>query len=379
MARDRPQYLKEMLSPLSLAALVAIAVVWYTGAESLAARDPALAWPARSAVLIFLLGFLGVMWPADSPRRYWLCVLAMSGSAFGLLLLGPSGASSILLVLLAAVLAAQLNSRGLALALLTINLLLAVIMRWRWGAGWESTIANVAGMASFQVFAAMVMRYAARAEAMAQALQRSNADLLATRSLLAQTARDAERLRLSRELHDVAGHKLTALKLNLAALVREASCAGEPRVALCAQLADELLADIRSVVQQMRVDEGIDLSQALRVLAAPFPRPLVAIEISSDARASRVEHAEAVLRAVQEALTNCARHSQAQHLWVVLQREGGRLHLDIRDDGRGQGPLAAGNGLTGMRERLLALGGTLEIGRTDTGGVHLQAWLPEAA
>ena len=83
-----------------------------------------------------------------------------------------------------------------------------------------------------------------------------------------------------------------------------------------------------------------------------------------------------MLRAVQEGLTNAVRHSHAQNLWVVLRREAGALRLDIRDDGRGAGDLHAGNGLSGMRERLEAVGGGLDIRRTDTGGVHLEAWLP---
>jgi signal transduction histidine kinase len=66
-------------------------------------------------------------------------------------------------------------------------------------------------------------------------------------------------------------------------------------------------------------------------------------------------------------------------VWVVLRRERDALRLDIRDDGRGTGAVCAGNGLSGMRERLEALGGGLDVARTGTGGVHLQAWLPVAA
>jgi signal transduction histidine kinase len=82
---------------------------------------------------------------------------------------------------------------------------------------------------------------------------------------------------------------------------------------------------------------------------------------------------------VQEGLTNAVRHSQAQNLWVVLRRDDDALRLDIRDDGRGSGDVHAGNGLSGMRERLESVGGGLDVRRTDTGGVHLQAWLPMAA
>ena len=73
------------------------------------------------------------------------------------------------------------------------------------------------------------------------------------------------------------------------------------------------------------------------------------------------------------------RHSQAQNLWVVLRRDDDSLRLDIRDDGRGSGEVRAVNGLSGMRERLESVGGGLDVHRTDTGGVHLQAWLPMPA
>jgi signal transduction histidine kinase len=103
------------------------------------------------------------------------------------------------------------------------------------------------------------------------------------------------------------------------------------------------------------------------------------LDIADDARVGSIAQAEAVLRAVQEGLTNAVRHSLAQNLWVVLRRDGDALRLDIRDDGRGSGEVRAGNGLSGMRERLEAVGGGLDVRRTDTGGVHLQAWLPRAA
>jgi len=214
---------------------------------------------------------------------------------------------------------------------------------------------------------------------MSERLRAANADLLATRGLLAESARDAERLRVARELHDIAGHKLTALKLNLAVLVRDERLADLPQPRLCERLADELLVDLRRLVERMREDDGLDLRTALNALAAPFPRPRAHIEIAGDARVTTLAQAETVLRAVQEALTNSARHSQAQNLWIVLRREADRLLLDIRDDGRGSGEPVPGNGLAGMRERFDEAGGGLRIERLDTGAVHLLAWLPAAA
>ena len=230
--------------------------------------------------------------------------------------------------------------------------------------------------AGFQAFAALTSHYAESAERSREDVAAVNAHLLATRSLLAESARDQERLRLSRELHDVAGHKLTALKLNLTALARDPALAERREVALSAQLADELLGDIRGVVRQLRLHEGMALEAAIRQLAAPLPRPRVHVAVAPDARVESVAQAEAVVRAVQEALTNAARHADAENVWVALRREGERITLSVRDDGRGSGALVDGHGLTGMRERLAALGGGLSVARRPEGGVSVEAWIP---
>lgn len=193
---------------------------------------------------------------------------------------------------------------------------------------------------------------------------------------MASRTRDQERLRLSRELHDVAGHSLTALKLNLAALVRDPHQPNPARVALCAGLADDLLQNLRGVVAQMRCVDGVDPQGAIERLAAPFPRPALHVEIAADAQLDDIERAEVILRTVQEGLTNAARHSNASNLWVVLQRDGNRLRLELHDDGRGTARSTPGIGLSGMRERLQAVGGGLDIGHAHGQGLRLHAWLP---
>src|SRR5262249_8850775 len=142
-----------------------------------------------------------------------------------------------------------------------------------------------------------------------------------TRSLLEESARDHERLRLARELHDVAGHKLTALKLNLTALQRESG--GRGSVDSAAQLATELLADIRGVGAQIRQHDGLDIRVALTQLVAHLPAPpRIHLAIHEDARVGSVAQAEALFRVVQEALTNTLRHAGANNVWVELARDG---------------------------------------------------------
>lgn len=371
--------LKSLFSPLSLAAYAAWGAVWLA-----TSNDPGGVVPEpvlRASLLLFLAVFaLEHLRPDPRPRAS----AALAGAALAVLAFvaiagSPQGPAPILLILLASMLAAHFDWKPLLVALALINAVFVVIVLAYWTLSPRSLVVYVLAYSSFQVFAAMVMRTAAHAEAMSERLRASNADLLATRELLTAGTRDAERLRVARELHDIAGHKLTALKLNLAVLMRDPRYADAEQPRVCATLADELLADLRGMVERMREDEGLDLSAAMLALASPFPRPRTHVEIAADARVATLAQAEALLRTMQEALTNSARHSQGQNLWVVLRREPRQLLLDIRDDGRGSGALVPGSGLAGMRERIEGLGGALRIERLATGAVHVQAALPVRA
>ncbi len=372
--------LLELLSPLSLAAYAAWLAVWFS-LDGVAAREPLFGLAARGCAVAFLVGFMAEHFIGRRLGNAGFVAYCALLGALSLVpvALAPYSAAPILLVLLAAVLAARLDGRTLVAALAVQNLAFAAVALTLWPGRDAPIVVTVAAHASFQVFAALVMRYAARAEAMAEQLRAVNADLVATRSLLEHSARDAERLRLSRELHDVAGHALTALKLNLGALARDPRQPDAERVTLCAGLVDELLQNLRGVVRQMRAHEGIDLAPAIERLAAPFPKPLIHLDLAADARAGSLDGAEALLRAVQEGLTNAARHAQAGNVWLRLSREGDRLALEVRDDGRAVRDVVPGHGLTGMRERIEALGGELAVDRAAEGGVRLVARLPAQA
>jgi len=371
--------LKELLSPLSLAAYAAWGAVWL--ATSDVGGDRAPDWLVRTSLLLFLAVFAVAHMLSDrrSTRAASVASIVLAVLAFIAIAGSPQGPAPILLILLASLLATHLDWKLLTVALVVVNTVFIAIVLAYWALAPRSLVVYVLAYASFQVFAAMVTRSAAHAEGMSERLRAINADLLATRELLTAGTRDAERLRVARELHDIAGHKLTALKLNLAVLMRDPRFTDAVQPRLCSALADELLADLRGLVERMREDEGLDLGAAMHALASPYPRPRAHIDIAADARVATLPQAEALLRTMQEALTNAARHSQAQNLWVVLRRESNQVLLDIRDDGRGSGALAPGSGLAGMRERVEAVGGTLRVERLDTGAVHVRAWLPVAA
>lgn len=375
------QIAADVFSPLALAAYVAWAVVWLVTIGDIARDQPELVVLARLAMALFLAGFVLTVAGAcaQRPLRNALVVALMSACAMLLVLLRPNGTAPILLVLLAAVLAASLALRPLLLILGALNAAVLAGMILLRDVAPSGAVVSVLAFASFQAFAVLMMRTAQRAESMAEDLRAANAELLTSRTLLAASARDGERLRLSRELHDVAGHSLTALKLNLRALAQDNRQPDPERVQLCAALADELLGSLRAVVQQMREDEGLDLGEAIARLGIPYPRPRLRLDIPPALALRGRERIEAMLRAVQEALTNAARHGPARELHVVIGTADDRLQLRIEDDGRMVEPLRPGGGLAGMRERFEALGGGLQLARSEAGGLRIDAWLPNGA
>jgi len=375
MAIHRP---KQSSAPLALniAAYVTWAAVLLDVWRSSARMEPVGSFAAQpiaiALMVLFLLAFAlpNRLRGADLPL--------MIASVFALIWLGRSGSGPVLLIIIAAVAAIRLQPRTTVILMVAMNATVLALMLWRW-AGYSVWVimGTYIGFQAFAAFAAHAMR---RANESAEELKQVNAHLMATRSLLAESARDGERLRLSRELHDVSGHKLTALKLNLAVAAQDPALAERPELQTARSLVDELLRDIRSVVAQLRTHDGMNLRDAMTKLAEPLPLANVHIQIDADARVDDAEQAAALLRVAQEGLTNAARHASPQNVWLKLTREPEGLQLVVEDDGQLTRPVRPGHGLTGMRERVTALGGELVIETAgSTGGLRVRALLPRGS
>lgn len=354
-----------------------LAGVFTLAAVSLGLRFlPADVLPAAAAALAaYALGFLLFALAPETwgPQRR-VALMAMAGLALLLAWLTPRvGTAQVLLVVWVACAVNVLSPRWVVGAALVLNVAFYLLMlHHRFGAPLTMTLINI----GFQALAGLCVYYARSSEESRHQLALVNADLLATRALLADSARDAERLRVARELHDVAGHKLTAMKLNLRALASDPVFAARDEVRVAQQLSTELLDDIRNVVQALRDARGLDLQTAIRALAAPLPRPSLALHIQQGVKVDDPAVAESLLRIVQECLTNAARHAGADTLTVSLTKEDAGMRLRIEDDGRLKGGLREGNGLSGIRERVAALGGEVRLGSSASGGLRLDVRLP---
>jgi signal transduction histidine kinase len=240
---------------------------------------------------------------------------------------------------------------------------------------WEAVfqVTFYAGFALFVLITAWVARQQAAAR---EEQRRLNAELRATRALLAESARVNERTRISRELHDLLGHHLTALSLNLEVAGHVTEGRAQEHVKQAHTLAKLLLTDVREAVSHLREGDSIDLGAALQPLAEGVPALDIHMDIGQPLVLADPERAHVLLRCTQEIITNAVRHAEARNLWIAARRDGDRIVIAARDDGRGAERVVAGNGLRGLRERVRQHGGEVAIETRAGGGFSLSLWLP---
>lgn len=372
---------QRIFTPLNIAAYI----TWVAVASAVVDRAQLRAgvpteWVGALALLAMLALFVRCATrPPQSDARGVPLLIMLQGA---LLVLAEStlhgGQTAVLLIIVASQLVLTVPMRTAIAYLVVVNTVIA----WMWierSGQIGATLQWMVPVLGFQAFAALTGHFAGSSERARAHLAQVNAELLATRRLLEESARAGERLKLSRELHDVAGHSLTALKLNLARLARDPALADREEIRTSTALADDLLAQIRQVVSALRAHDGIDLRAAFEALARPIPGVRIAIDIEDGLRVDDIDQAEALLRCAQEAITNALRHGRAGRIDLRLRRDTEGLTMTVENDGLAPATIAPGNGLVGMRERVTALGGELALTPTPPRGVRLSVRLPERA
>ncbi|MGW2376994.1 sensor histidine kinase [Kitasatospora sp. NPDC001683] len=198
----------------------------------------------------------------------------------------------------------------------------------------------------------------------------TNQALVAARAEVARLASEAERNRIARDLHDLLGHSLTAITVKSRLAQRLAAKGPDQAVAemtAVESLSRQALADVRAAVTGYReVTLAGELARGRELLRAAG----VVADLPKAADAVGPEHRELFGWVVREGLTNVVRHARATRCSVLLTATS----VEIRDDGPGSaglGPVGTGKGLTGLRERVAAAGGTVEAGPLDPRGWRL--------
>jgi signal transduction histidine kinase len=301
-------------------------------------------------------------------------VTAIAINADTILYLNGSGMGLGLIVIVAAELPYFLRQRDTWAVIVVQTVVLTAVIGGT--ISWLELATFALASIGFQMFAAassilLISEGRARTN-----LTRANAELSATRELLAETSRTSERLRISRDLHDTLGHHLTALSLQLDVAARLSEGSAVEHVRQAHAITRLLLSDVRDVVSTLRESSRVNLAEAIRTLALQPTNAQVHLDIPEALVLDDPSQAEALLRAVQEILTNVARHARATNLWIQLQPTDGGVALQARDDGQGAESVIWGHGLTGMRERFDEYGGHVDVTAVHGKGFELRAFMP---
>jgi len=238
----------------------------------------------------------------------------------------------------------------------TVTLTVTVALAGAFGPGVLSGAVGIAMYVLLQVSSVLVCIALQREQEMRAALSAAHTELAAAAVLREEASRASERLRISRELHDLIGHQLTVLTLELESAVHRDPVDAREHVERARTVARELLGDVRATVGELR-RRAPDLRAALESVAAAVPQPRVVVTVADDVVADE-EQTAALVRVAQELVTNAVRHAElATVLRLEVAASGDRLTLVAQDDGLTAGDVRLGNGLRGMVERLEALGG----------------------
>ncbi len=321
-------------------------------------------------------------------RRFPLAAYVASVAFTALYLLAGYPTGPIVLAPLGGLLAVEAATRArvwmpaVALGAVVLPLAQGAGRRWSWG---------LLFFGLFWVAAAGLFGVAVR-------LRRSFDAEVQGRLQLAERAKEEEarrkvaeeRLRLAREVHDVVGHSLATISLQ--AGVAEHLLDRRPdevrkAVAAIRTLSKQALAELRNELNQLRSADGSGTAQAPTPSLHAIPDLIasmrdaglaVSLEMEGGERAMPQTVGTAGYRIVQESLTNVVRHARPDtHAQVVLLVKEAALEVEVVDDGPGAPPSAIdGNGLRGMRERAVSLGGKLEAGNRPSGGFRVWALLP---
>ena len=322
----------------------------------------------RYLIYTFFIGYLASYFiatrtfsgriPLGGQRVAYVLQLAF---AFGLMLLVPADFLPILTIIWVGVSMRYLRPR-VAFIVTTV-----VVIAWFSLLGYVWDVRHVAYAGAlyyaFHLFALMMSVQTVKAEQASEQAKQLNVELLATRELLAESSKVQERTRIARELHDLLGHHLTALNINLQVaehLVAERPDNGalSDSISQSYLLSKLLLSDVREAVSTIREHSQLDISAALMHMEAAFPNLSITLDIQ-EMKWDNMEFAHDVLRCIQEAATNAVKHGNATHLFVRIAKMEHDIEITIRDNGRTQPGFTQGNGMTGMKERMTTYKGAV--------------------
>lgn len=299
---------------------------------------------------VFIWAFFGKRWMDGSENRplRTSSLVGMGTSYAMLILMFPViGWNGVGMLIYAGAFAGTQRSfwPGAGAILISVAVMLTLALR-------EDAWLLAGSMVFFTLVSAVSNHLSYRDAIISQSLERSQQEV-------ARVAKIAERERIARDLHDLLGHTLSVivLKSELASRLAEKDPARAAKeIRDVERIARESLQEVRSAVRGYRSSGLEGELEGVRLACEAADLKLELYQVPLELEWALEQTLAFVLR---EAVTNTVRHAHAKHLWVSLERSGQGVRLSVWDDGTGQ--ILEGNGVRGMRERVQALGGLLEL------------------
>ncbi|WP_412972433.1 histidine kinase [Glaciecola sp. MF2-115] len=233
---------------------------------------------------------------------------------------------------------------------------------------------------TFNLFALVMVNTAIKEKESREKVEMINLELLSTQQLLEQAAEQAERVRIARNIHDLLGHHLTALTINLQVAGRQIEQLEVPSssesskeaikgsIEQCHSLSKLLLSDVREAVSDIRTKSSLNLEKTILAITSRLPNIKVSLDYPDNIVINDVNTADVLTRCIQESITNAIKHSQSKSIHIAFAQTSEQVTLSIKADlsrpvksmkTTSNPSFQLGNGLLGMQERLKQMNGTV--------------------
>jgi signal transduction histidine kinase len=284
-------------------------------------------------------------------------IFACFSIVIGIYFVVPYSFNSILMGILSGGLPYFLSIRIALLVGTLWSIPLLLVYQFYWG--YEQTYISALLFWTFNMFAIIMVNTAKKEREAREEVQDANRRLISTQALLSEATKQTERVRIARNIHDLLGHHLTALTINLQVASIKSEGEVKQSIEQCHQLAKLLLSDVREAVSDIRDIGQLNLKHALHDIVAHIPHLKVELDIPDELQIDDIHIADALIKCVQESITNTLRHAKGDQLAIKLYEQDHQLHMRIVNNGSVPKHLKLGNGLTGMQERVQALKGRI--------------------
>jgi len=370
---------------LQLSALLIWSLVSYISLKNLTISiDLASAFIWKSVALV---SFIVLFFNNISPKnflKFSLLLTAQVVLVLALIYFDKYQIIPILLVLIATQLPAHFSRLQGIFIILSINACYYFILI---AAQPEQSIFTVLIFIILQIFGFSTIEITLREQHAREKLSAINQELIATRFMLKESTKKQERLRISRDLHDVLGHQLTALALNLEITSHKVPDEHKSAAKDNLKQAKQLLDDVRNVVKEMRNEEQFDLITSIKRLFQQLPNCQFSVipdkhnagNNAGNYVEDKVKNTELAIHSLtlknqlfhclQEGISNALRHGHANAFNLSFSKKDELITLELQDNGSGTSTKVNastnanrfGSGLLGMNERLKYFKGTVEL------------------